>query len=463
MSGVRLVGYARVSRVGGRAGETFISPSVQRETVEAYARARGHEIAEWIEDLDQPGTRYERPGFQHALELVVRGEADGLAAARLDRFARSVVDGRRALQRLRDAGGSLVLVAEGLDTTTPIGKAMFTILLAFAELEVDRIREGWQTSRRRALERGVHAAKVPFGYRRNSGNGIEPDAMTAPIALEVFRRRAAGASWRELCDYLDRAAPRACGAWPLSTVSRMIERRTYIGEGEAGTRHEAIVPRQVWEAARDKSGSVPRFAPAPRLLTGLLRCASCGGTLSGTTKRSGRHYYRCRGRSAAGVCPDPARIGGGGADLHVEEVFLAWLGERASVDERADSAGETERLTTALQIAEQELASYLESALVGVVGEQMFRRGVQVRQEAVDRARRNLVQRSRNGDIALVWTRSLRDGWSDDLTIAEKRQILLAAIERVVVKPAHQRVHARAGRPQIPLGKRLKIVWRPVR
>src|SRR5690348_14869173 len=97
---MRLIGYIRVSRVAGREGASFISTEVQRERIEGMAAAHGHTVSDWEQDLDQPGSKYDRPGFQAALEAVERGEADGIIVARLDRFARSVADAARAMQRL---------------------------------------------------------------------------------------------------------------------------------------------------------------------------------------------------------------------------------------------------------------------------------------------------------------------------------------------------------------------------
>lgn len=61
-------GYIRVSRVAGRAGESFISPGEQRSSIEEWARRAGVEIVEWHEDLDYSGGTLERPAFQAALQ-----------------------------------------------------------------------------------------------------------------------------------------------------------------------------------------------------------------------------------------------------------------------------------------------------------------------------------------------------------------------------------------------------------
>ena len=61
---LRLDGYVRVSRVGGREGEGYISPTVQRESIEGYARDLEGEIVAWRDDQDYSGGNVERPGFQ---------------------------------------------------------------------------------------------------------------------------------------------------------------------------------------------------------------------------------------------------------------------------------------------------------------------------------------------------------------------------------------------------------------
>jgi hypothetical protein len=61
-------GYVRVSRVGGRSGESLISPDEQRRAIEAYAAANSLTVAEWFTDVDQSGGTLERPEFQQALD-----------------------------------------------------------------------------------------------------------------------------------------------------------------------------------------------------------------------------------------------------------------------------------------------------------------------------------------------------------------------------------------------------------
>lgn len=101
---LRLDGYVRVSRVGGREGEGYISPSVQREAIEHYAAELGGEIGAWDQDEDYSGGNVERPAFQAALERLREGASDGIVVMAIDRFARSVADGAAIVREITERG-----------------------------------------------------------------------------------------------------------------------------------------------------------------------------------------------------------------------------------------------------------------------------------------------------------------------------------------------------------------------
>jgi site-specific DNA recombinase len=124
---------------------------MQRERIEAHAAAKGYVIVDWQEDLDQPGSRLERPGLQAAIEAVEAGVADGIIVAKLDRFARSLVDAVSAIQRITAAEGQLISVEDGFDSSTSMGRFARDMLIRLGELELDRIREDWAAA-------GSHAA-----------------------------------------------------------------------------------------------------------------------------------------------------------------------------------------------------------------------------------------------------------------------------------------------------------------
>jgi site-specific DNA recombinase len=458
---VRLIAYIRVSRVAGRDGESFITTKVQRERIEALAAAQGHAVVDWREDLDQPGSKWDRPGFQTALEAVEAGDADGIAVARLDRFARSVADAARALERLEAAGGVLVAVDLNMDTSTNSGRLMRNVLMALAEFELGRIRESWASAGSHAATRGIHVCKVaPVGYRKAEDARLEPDPIAAPIIRDVFRRRAAGASWNELCAFLDERLPRENGrVWSRSTVSTLIERRTYLGEGRGGgitnpDAHPPIITRAEFEAANvaKADGRRGRAADGGALLAGLLRCASCGNTLTRIGKgRSGYSDYQCRKRNGNGVCEAPVSISTLRADAYVEQQFLDAL-EREPLAARGEpNEPDLGRALAALEAAENELAAYRDENLISVIGSSAYVEGLTMRQQAVESARRLVGESTSPSPFAGV--RDLGALWPN-LEVKDRRQLLGSVLERIEVTPAPG-----AGRGAA-VGDRLALVWK---
>jgi DNA invertase Pin-like site-specific DNA recombinase len=445
--GVNLDGYIRVSRVGGREGESFISPKVQREKIQGYAKLHGHRIVKWHEDFDEPGSRDDRPGFQAALARVEAGSTDGIAVAKLNRFARSVVDGRHALARLSAVDGTLVLVEEGLDTSTPMGKAMFTIMLAFAELELDNIRDSWATAQKLAVERGVHvASRTPTGYRRGRDGRLEPVKKDAAAVRDVFRRRAAGASWRELADLLMQRrvrGPYANPQWTTSAVSKLVANPVYTGEARSGRHrkpdaHPAIVSKAEWQAAQGaRSASVPRSEEGA-LLSGILRCGGCRYVLKPDTmnRRNGEklRHYRCRGEHAAGRCPQPASVLGRVIEPFVEALFLGALGPKGPLARSTRSDRELEQARQVLEAAEAELDEWVTMS-VTLLGRDVYLAGLVDRQGRVDEARETLQSALAAavgplGDIPDVV--HLRALWPE-LGVAERRRLLTAGLDAIVL------------------------------
>ena len=75
---LKLDGYIRVSRIGGRAGEGYISPGVQREGIKRYASELDGEVVAWQDDQDYSGGNTDRPGFQTILDRLEAGLTDGI-------------------------------------------------------------------------------------------------------------------------------------------------------------------------------------------------------------------------------------------------------------------------------------------------------------------------------------------------------------------------------------------------
>lgn len=100
-----------------------------------------------------------RPELQNALNFVREG--DIFVVTKLDRLARSVVDLANIVQKLEDKKVDLLVLDQGIDTTSIYGRLQFNILAAIGEFEREIIRERSFEGRLRALARGVKFGAKP--------------------------------------------------------------------------------------------------------------------------------------------------------------------------------------------------------------------------------------------------------------------------------------------------------------
>ena len=105
--------------------------------------------------------RDERPGYDKLMQAVARREIDMVAAWSVDRLGRSLTHLLSFLTELHAKGVDLFLHQQGLDTTTPSGRAMFQMLGVFAEFERAMIRDRVMTGLARARTEGKQLGRRP--------------------------------------------------------------------------------------------------------------------------------------------------------------------------------------------------------------------------------------------------------------------------------------------------------------
>jgi DNA invertase Pin-like site-specific DNA recombinase len=449
-----LDGYVRVSQVGGRAGETFISPEVQREEIKRWATRHGAVIAHVFQEMDVSGARRDRPMLQAALERVERGESRGIVVAYLSRFGRSLIDGVTAIQRITDAGGTFVSVREGLDLSTDIGRLMLGVLLSVAEWELDRTRENWLVARERAVARGVCTFEGPYGYRRKPDGRWEPHRVTGPVVTELFRRRAAGASISDLTRWLASEGHTTRGGkrWYPGDLSRLLGRRLYRGELRHGdyvnlTAFEALTDEVTWARAQGEYRAPTRAGKTLPLLSGIVRCAGCQRLMHIVAHHPGASYehrlYYCGRAQLTGPCQARAKVLEENADSYVEAIFWQELGaaRRMSAELRL------ERLQEDVRRREQEFAHYRDNpSLPGRIGPDRFAEGLAVRARRLDRARAAASRALVTADTPkLPAAAELRARWPT-MNLDERRAAIAQVVDCVFVDrntrlPPHRRFH----------------------
>ena len=435
-----LDGYVRVSKVGGRSGERFISPDVQEEQIRAYALARGREIETVFCELDRSGTTFDRALLQQALARIEAGESGGLIVARLDRFARTALEALEAISRIQQAGGEFISVEDGLDSSTPFGKAMMTILLALAELEVGRVRESWQFAKAHAVLRGVHVSgQPPFGYRWDANGRLEPIPEQMLALRAAYIQRGFGALLGEIAESLRLAGAhdKHGSRLSLTRVHYVLRNPVYMGEARCGelinpTGHPPIVSRSLWIAAQDPRTRTQFNRNVQTLLAGHVHCGACGLPLKRRplSKRSpawhpaGHYAYFCRRREGQPRCPRPACIADSIIEPFVVNAFFRWL-------EKLDRPAAGERLAAA-EVAVVEADRLYGATLASSASEPQHlaakKASEQVWLALAAIARLVLV-------LELPEANELRQRWPS-LDVLRQRQLLSAALAAVTVASA---------------------------
>jgi DNA invertase Pin-like site-specific DNA recombinase len=426
-------GYVRVSRVNGRDGDSFISPEIQRERIEAVAKANGITIVDWFEDYDRSGATNDRPGFQTMLDRIEQCGATLVVVARLSRFARSVAGMHESLQRIRastNGRGGLVTPEVG-DTSTPTGKLLLNVLAALADFELEVARENWTVAQSKAVERGVKIAnRPPIGYRFDREHRLTPDAKLGPLVGDLYRRRGAGHSYSELRSWWHEQT----GRWlPQQTITRVLKNRVYLGENSYGKltqkrAHTALVTPAEFDVAQ------ATFAPRPArrngsLLGGLLTCGSCGRKMTASGSAA-KPRYRCTGESFG--CKAPATVKRSEADEHVTRLFLEHARQHAAGADGVPKTSGLDEANATLETAQHDLSTYLRLDLASIVDEGEFKAVLAEKQDAVDRARIQVTEANTAEHRSTRYV-NVVDAW-DSFELEEQKRLLAAGIDRIEVR-----------------------------
>ncbi len=152
---------------------------MQTRELREYCERRGFEIAGEYLDEGISGAKDSRPELNRLITDAHRRKFDAVVCWKFDRFARSVSHLLRALETFNSLGIAFVSLSEQIDTTTPAGRMIFTVLGAVAELERSLIAERVRAGLRNARAKGKRLGRPRIGVD----------------ASKIARLRAEGASW----------------------------------------------------------------------------------------------------------------------------------------------------------------------------------------------------------------------------------------------------------------------------
>ena len=184
---------------------------VQTRDLEQFTEARGWQLVDSYLDTGFCGAKDRRPELDRLMADAHRRRFDVVVVWKFDRFARSVSHLLRALETFQSLGIEFVSLTEGVDTSTPMGKMVFTVLGAVAE-----------------LERSLIVERVKAGLRnaRAKGKRLGRPRRTVDVS-RVATLRSQGIGWREIAGELGVG---------VGTLYRVVPGRSKIREKVFGTR-----------------------------------------------------------------------------------------------------------------------------------------------------------------------------------------------------------------------------------
>jgi site-specific DNA recombinase len=485
MTMIRAAIYARYS--SDRQSET--SAEDQARLCRARIDREGWRLIDVFADLAISGATRNRPGLNALLERTA--EFDVVVAVSLDRLCRDQEDIASIYKRLRFAGVRIVTLSEGEISELHIGLKGTMGALFLKDLG-DKTRRG-QIGR---VAQGRIPGGLSYGYRRVvrlAANGEperglrEIDEEEAAVVRRIFREYLAGRSPRAIAQTLnEEGVPSPSGKdWRANTINGNRERGNGILHNELyagvinynrqrfvrdpGTRKRVarpnprdewitaevpelrIIDEATWTAVLDRleqmqSLSAPKQRRPKRLLSGLLKCGTCGGNFT----IIGRDRWGCGTNREMGTCSNGRSI----VDSQLESRVLSALRERmlepyavtAYVEEYAQAfaSQQQDRLKATRRIKRMTLAI--------ADGAKDFAeiRNVLEDQVAIrDRCRRELADLEAGPTLALMpnLAKSYRRSVArlsealkgETIEQEEARQALRALIDHIVAAPALDR------------------------
>ncbi len=222
------IAYCRVStREAATEGHSL---AAQESRLQALAQANGVTLGHVFVDAGFSAGTLKRPAINEVLSAIKAGGVSALYVAKLDRLCRNLDDLRSIVKLCEKHQVALVSASEAIDTSSPAGRMMVSMLGIIAEFERERIAERIADTAFDLRAKGqVYCKNAPFGYRRN-GDRLVPDAVQQRALRTMRQMHASGASYRQIAQRLtaNGIAPRG-KAWYASSVRDVLTSKMNAG------------------------------------------------------------------------------------------------------------------------------------------------------------------------------------------------------------------------------------------
>ena len=336
---VRAVAYYRMS---SDRQETSIPD--QRNAVEKYAEQNGYQIIGEYRDEGISGDATEkRLGFQRMIADASKGEFSAILCWDQDRFGRfDSVEAGHWIYPLRQASVKLVSVSDGpVDWNDFTGRVIYNIKQEGKHLFLRDLSRNTLRGKLAAAKRGDWLGKQPYGYKIKNKRLVLDEPHKGDVVCRIFAEYLEGKSLRGIVCRLNAEGIESptCKNWSPDVVRNILGNPAYVGTyrwnashqgkyfGVSGddvrtdvrkgrnvegdwivheNHHPPVVEQHVFDEVQRrlpqrKVQTTPQQNGGRFLLTGILKCGKCGGSMSGWNPY-GRTHYRCNKQNNTGTC-----------------------------------------------------------------------------------------------------------------------------------------------------------------
>lgn len=446
--------YIRVSTDAQR--EEGYSIEAQKEMLTAHCVSKGIKNYEYYIDGGWSGSNIDRPEMQRLIEDVQNKRIKSVIVYKLDRLSRSQKDTLYLIEDVFNPNGvDFVSLNESMDTSTPLGRLMLGILSAFAQLERENIRERTRMGMKERVKSGLWmgGGNIPFGYDYDRGRGILVPNDDAETVRRIYDLYIKGYSTGRIAAMVGLKYDRL--------VQQILKRKlntgtiSYKGKEYKGL-HQPIVSEETYEKAMEcmKSRSTGPNQESGFLLTGLLVCGKCGAKMR--YQKWGKSGYKIvcysRDKSKRHLAKDPECDN----ELHwageIEDAVLSDLFAFRFEKTAEGKNGEVRTVISILREREREITKQLRRlyGLYGESGDEILLETIEELKNQLEKIKTDIKDEDERSILsqkiksAKERIETLEEGW-DYMTGAERREIILSCIEKVVVDGEEVSVHYKFG------------------
>ena len=333
-----LIPAALYARVSSDRQDVDLSVSAQLRALRDYAEKNSYLVAREYVDEAESGRIADRPQFQKMLNEASKPESPfkEILVWKFSRFTRKREHAVAFKAMLRRRGIRVVSITEQADDT-PTGKLLEAIIESVDEFYSENLAQEVTRGMREAASRGFWVTgSDPYGYKRvyvqdgaKKRPKLELDPPADAVVRRIFDMALQGKSILDVTRALNAdGIPTTNGKrWLKTTIHTILDNEVYTGTLVWGVAAKdraepvrvedafpAIVSKQEFQRAKKLLGSRapkkvnPRRASSPYLLSGLLKCETCGKQLSAAEAKSGKYsYYVCHSllMRGSGACDTP--------------------------------------------------------------------------------------------------------------------------------------------------------------